>query len=251
MESIIAFASLADEIEFAPSSRLSLVVGGEHRVAAGEDNLVWRAARLLDPRAGAAVRLHKRIPPRAGLGGGSADAAAALQTLNRLWRTGKDLPSLATRLGSDVGVCLRSPQPGLFSDGDFSPVTIPDFYALLLHAHSGLSTADVYANHAEKAAEGLSRSLPTRAKDWADYFRAHGNSLLAAAAKLMPSLSESLKALAATRNCLHVGMSGSGSSCFALYESRSHAEAAAGLPRLGGRAQVVKVYGFNASTNTE
>lgn len=275
-ETIAAFISLADNIEFRRADTFSLKVDGDYRVAADETNLVWRAAKLLDENPKLAIRLTKHIPTKAGLGGGSADAAATLLTLATDGRG--DLRRLAAQLGSDVGLCLKSPTPGFHGEDGFEAVNLPSLYAVLVYTPPGLSTASVYAAHgsgahgsgthgsgthgsgddAQPSRARLSRDFPKTAADWGAYCRGYGNSLLESAVGLMPSLKPLLQSLTATRNCLYAGLSGSGSSCFALYESRSIAAAAAQELREGGGGlpnrwspQLVEIYGFNASTNTE
>ena len=115
LDSLVAFVDLADTLEVRPSDRLSLEIAGPQagELAGEPDNLVLKAARLLADRAGvaplAAIRLGKHIPVAAGLGGGSADAAAALRALADLWRVAlpeEELLDLAASLGADVSMCL-------------------------------------------------------------------------------------------------------------------------------------------------
>jgi len=108
LETVFHTVGLFDDLSFSTAPRLSLASSGVPSPG-GDDNLCLKAARLLlvrtRKRLGAKIRLHKRIPTGAGLGGGSADAAACLVGLNRLWRLGLDRPvlaRLAARLGSDV-----------------------------------------------------------------------------------------------------------------------------------------------------
>ncbi len=115
LDSLVAFVDLADTLDVRPSDRLSLELAGPQAagLAADPDNLVLKAARLLADRAGVApratIRLGKHIPVAAGLGGGSADAAAALRALGDLWRIAlpeEELFDLAASLGADVPMCL-------------------------------------------------------------------------------------------------------------------------------------------------
>ena len=115
LDSLVAFVDLADTLDVRPSDRLSLELAGPQAagLAGDPDNLVLKAARLLADRAGvsprAAIRLGKHIPVAAGLGGGSADAAAALRALGELWRVAlpeEELFDLAASLGADVPMCL-------------------------------------------------------------------------------------------------------------------------------------------------
>ncbi|TAJ38986.1 MAG: 4-(cytidine 5'-diphospho)-2-C-methyl-D-erythritol kinase, partial [Reyranella sp.] len=123
LDSLVAFTDLADEVEVAAASDLSLAIDGPgaRSLEAEADNLVLKAARLLAGRAGiaprAAIRLVKRIPVAAGLGGGSADAAATLRALVELWRIAmpeEELFDLAAELGADVPMCLAG-KPALVS----------------------------------------------------------------------------------------------------------------------------------------
>ena len=93
VDSLVAFADIGDTVTVRPSDHLQLICDGPFgdRLPAGEDNLVLRAARLLGPTGTAAITLTKRLPPASGIGGGSADAAAALRALSELW--GVPLPA--------------------------------------------------------------------------------------------------------------------------------------------------------------
>lgn len=117
LDSLVVFADWGDEIRVADSAAFLLSMSGEpsRRLAGGSDNLVMRAAIALQRAAGidraARIHLAKSIPVEAGLGGGSADAAATLRGLNRLWGLGwplDRLAELALDLGSDVPACLYS-----------------------------------------------------------------------------------------------------------------------------------------------
>ena len=107
LDSLVVFAGIADRLTFAPSDARSLQVTGPFAtgVPTGPDNLIWQVADLIDPDGRAAITLDKRLPHGAGLGGGSADAAAALSALSRLW--GRPVPSGrdVLSLGADVPVC--------------------------------------------------------------------------------------------------------------------------------------------------
>src|SRR5262245_64819633 len=115
LDSLIVFADTGDEIALSPADRLSLSIDGPFAagLGAGSDNLVLRAAHALQEithaRGGAAIRLTKNLPVTSGIGGGSADAAAALSALCGLWDVAPGraaLHAIAARLGADVPVCL-------------------------------------------------------------------------------------------------------------------------------------------------
>jgi 4-diphosphocytidyl-2-C-methyl-D-erythritol kinase len=243
LDSLVAFTDLADEIEAVPSERLALVVDGPLAPAlAGEtENLVLKAARLLADRAGiaprAALRLTKRIPVAAGLGGGSADAAATLRALVELWRVAlpvDELFDLAARIGADVPMCLAG-RPALVSGAgeQLAPAPpLPGCAILLVNPGAGLPTAEVFA-----ARHGRFAPVRPLARPWTDLagFAAalaeRGNDLTEAAVALRPVIADVLGFLRNSEGARHAAMSGSGATCFALYESSQLAErAAAAVP---------------------
>jgi len=239
LHSLVAFADLGDTLEIAPAEDFSLVIDGLGAAAlsADPDNLVLKAARLLAAetgvRAGAAFRLTKRIPMAAGLGGGSADAAAALRGLVRLWRL--DLPSarlsdLAARLGADVPMCLHQLPciaSGVGEKLDPAP-PLPGCGLLLVNAGVPLSTPEVFA-----ARHGDFSPVRPVDRPWTDLaglaaaLAARGNDLTDAAVARLPVVGEVLAALRRTSGVRYAAMSGSGATCFALYDAVAYAKRAA------------------------
>jgi len=230
LDSLVAFVDLADQIEARPDDRLSLGLDGPLAGAlAGEgDNLVLKAARLLADRAGvaprAAIRLVKHVPVAAGLGGGSADAAAALRELVDLWRVAmpeEELFDLAARLGADVPMCLAGRTAYVAGVGEhltWAP-PLPECAILLVNPGVALSTRDVFT--ARPAGFSAVRPLPPPWRDLAELVGVladRGNDLTVAATSLAPSIGQVLEALGRTR-ARHSAMSGSGATCFALYDS--------------------------------
>jgi 4-diphosphocytidyl-2-C-methyl-D-erythritol kinase len=242
LESLVAFIDLADEIEAMPADRLSLTVDGPLAAAlAGEpDNLVLKAARLLADRGAvaprASLRLTKCIPVAAGLGGGSADAAAALAALVQLWRLAlpvEELFDLAARLGADVPMCLAGRAALVSGVGErLAPAPqLPACAILLVNPGTPLPTVEVFRRH-----QGVFSSPKPLTHAWTDLrgFAAalaeRGNDLTPLAVALRPVIADVLAALRST-DAMHVAMSGSGATCFALFETRGQAErAAASLP---------------------
>ena len=239
LDSLVAFTDLADEIEVAPASTLSLeVVGPEATALDGDpDNLVLKAARLLAGRAGlaprAALRLTKRIPVAAGLGGGSADAAATLLALVDLWRVAmppEELFDLAATLGADVPMCLAG-RPALATGiGErLAPVpALPACAILLVNPGVALPTPAVFRARQggfspARAIDNGWRNLGEFAQDLAR----RGNDLTDAAISLRPEVAGVLDHLRHSEGVAHVAMSGSGATCFALYGSLGEAERAA------------------------
>src|ERR1700748_1617207 len=164
IESLVAFAGVGDALTFTPGSAVALSVGGPTAAAAGEiaDNLVLKAARALAERVErlklGRFTLSKRLPVAAGLGGGSADAAAALRLLARANDLAPDDPRLmqaARATGADVPVCL-DPRPRFMRGiGDVlsDPLDLPRLFAVLLNPGVSVATKDVFAALAVPAAE--------------------------------------------------------------------------------------------------
>jgi 4-diphosphocytidyl-2-C-methyl-D-erythritol kinase len=238
LDSLVAFTDLADEIVAAPNDHLSLAVAGPLAAALADqaDNLVLEAARRLADRCGvvprAALRLTKRIPVAAGLGGGSADAAAALGALVELWRLAlpvEELFDLAARLGADVPMCLAGRAALVSGVGErlAAAPPLPPCAILLVNPGTPLATAEVFARRQGpfSSPRPLSRAW-TDARGLASALAERGNDLTEAAVALRPPIADVLGALRAT-DTLHVAMSGSGATCFALFETPVQAERAA------------------------
>lgn len=243
LNSLVAFTDLADEIDVSAAPNLSLEVAGPAAGSLGgeADNLVLRAARLLAGRAGlaprAALRLTKHIPVAAGLGGGSADAAAALLALVDLWRVAmpeEELFDLAAELGADVPMCLAG-RPALVAGvGErLAPAPrLPPCAVLLVNPGVPLPTPQVFA--ARRGSFSAERPTPGGWPDVAAFGReiaARGNDLTDAAVSLRPEITNVLQALKGSQGVVHAAMSGSGATCFALYETVEAARrASAALP---------------------
>jgi 4-diphosphocytidyl-2-C-methyl-D-erythritol kinase len=243
LDSLVAFVDLADQVEALPDDRLSLALDGPLAGAlAGEaDNLVLKAGRLLADRAGvaprAAIRLIKHVPVAAGLGGGSADAAATLRELVALWRVvmpEEELFDLAARLGADVPMCLAGRTAFVSGIGErlaWAP-PLPECAVLLVNSGTALPTRDVFA--ARRGAFSPARTAPPPWNDLAELagvLAERGNDLTASAVAIAPVVGEVLEALGRS-GARHAAMSGSGATCFALYDSDDLARrAASALPR--------------------
>lgn len=239
LDSLVAFVDLADTLQVRPADRLSLELGGPYAslLADDPDNLVLKAARLLADRAGAAplaaITLDKHIPVAAGLGGGSADAAAALRALADLWcvtLTDEDLFDLARPLGADVPMCLASQTSFASGAGErLEPAPkLPAAAILLVNPGVALATRDVFTHRLGPFSQSLParrawRDLPELAADLA----LRGNDLSEAAIALCPVIEDVLVALRGSSGVRYAGMSGSGATCFALYDAVADAERAA------------------------
>lgn len=229
LETIFAFTAFGDTLRATPAPALSLtVIGGFADAAgAGDDNLVLRAARALAAAAGVAagavITLEKHIPVAAGLGGGSADAAAALRLLVRLWGldwSHERLEALAAGLGADVPACVQSRTCFGSGRGDALAAWPDDLVGtpvLLVNPRVAVPTGPVFAGWNRIDRGGIIPGTPLTALR---------NDMTAAALGIAPVIGDVLAALAATRPLL-ARMSGSGATCLALYADVAARDAAA------------------------
>jgi 4-diphosphocytidyl-2-C-methyl-D-erythritol kinase len=229
LQSLAVFTDLGDELNFAPAAGLSLALDGPFAktLSAESDNLVVRAAHALKPdlrEEGAAIALTKNLPVASGIGGGSADAAAALRGLSQLWGMSLDeekLSAMAAGLGSDIPVCLGTRAAFMEGRGEIlSPViSLPRLAVLLVNPGTAVATKDVFAGLTSRS--GIGMALPQgRFRDTADLLRfleTTANDLEAPARALQPVIGEVLAAIAAMPGALFIRMSGSGATCFGLF----------------------------------
>ena len=239
LHSLVAFVDLADRVEASAADRLSLVLDGPSSSSLlGEaDNLVLKAARRLADRAGVApraeIRLTKHIPVAAGLGGGSADAAATLRELVDLWRVAmpeEELFDLAQSLGADVPMCLAGRAALVSGIGErLDPAPpLPRAAVLLVNPGSALATREVFAALGGKFSQPKPLHRPWRdLAEFAQELGSRGNDLSAPAIALSPVITDVLAFLRGTVGVRYAGMSGSGATCFALYDSLDTARSAA------------------------
>jgi 4-diphosphocytidyl-2-C-methyl-D-erythritol kinase len=229
--------ALSDRLAFDASDELTLTVDGEP--SADPNNLVLRAARALrehaGARRGARVSLTKRIPVRAGLGGGSADCAAALRALNALWKL--DLPDEALRaigltLGADVPYCLTGGFCRVRGIGE-SVEKLPGgprAHLALMRLGDGLSTADVFRAWDETPVfppmDPVQAAEAIRSGDYDILRAAARNALTAPAATLLPEIPEKIQQMYAL-GALYAQMSGSGSTVYGVFPSAAEARRAA------------------------
>jgi 4-diphosphocytidyl-2-C-methyl-D-erythritol kinase len=241
IESLVVFAQEGDRLSFALGDGLALAVRGPRApsVGADADNLVLKAARALATnverlKLGSFV-LDKHLPVAAGIGGGSADAAAALRLLARANGLAHDDPRLfaaARATGADVPVCL-DPRPRLMRGiGDVltAPLSLPPLPAVLVNPGVAVATKEVFA--ALGLAPGQSRTVsdstgvPTQHPALTKYLADHRNDLEPAAVSLQPVIADVLAALRTSPGCRLARMSGSGATCFGLFGAADAAAAA-------------------------
>jgi 4-diphosphocytidyl-2-C-methyl-D-erythritol kinase len=245
IESLVVFAAVGDALAFTPGRKLDLAVRGPTAVAAGDiaDNLVLKAVNALAERTGGLkvgrFVLSKRLPVAAGLGGGSTDAAAALRLLARHNRIALDdarLMAAARATGADVPVCL-DPQPRFMRGiGEVlsGPLRLPALPALLINPRVSVATKNVFAAlqapslaHRKPSAVADAEGAGGGRQELIEFVARHGNDLEPPAIALHPAIAQALAALRALTGCRLARMSGSGASCFGLFDSGRAATAAA------------------------
>jgi 4-diphosphocytidyl-2-C-methyl-D-erythritol kinase len=233
LESLFVFTELADRIDGWHSELPHFHVSGEFagEVTADQHNLVMKAGEIMRRESGStrvlSLCLEKYIPVAAGLGGGSADAAAMLKALNEYWALDwptEKLAHLARELGADVPACLSERAVIARGIGDeLSPApALPKFSLLLANPRVPTATPDVFRGFAGANATIVPRDLPPLPGRWATVdalvadlaFR--GNDLLPAALAVTPVIGEVLGALQSIGNAPYAGLSGSGATCFAI-----------------------------------
>jgi 4-diphosphocytidyl-2-C-methyl-D-erythritol kinase len=248
LESVVAFADCADRLSLAPGCRLNLKTTGPLARDCGEtaDNLVFKAAQLLgervpDLRLGE-FNLDKVLPVAAGIGGGSADAAAALRLLARANGIALDdtrLIEVAQLTGADVPVCLASRACVMTGVGEtLLPLSLPKLPCVLVNPRVPVATRDVFEALGLRNGEllvGATDVLGATAwpeagasvEDWVEVLAAGSNDLEAPATRIQPVIGEVISALSATNGAWLARMSGSGATCFAIYENTAEAQRAA------------------------
>jgi 4-diphosphocytidyl-2-C-methyl-D-erythritol kinase len=244
IESLVVFAACGDRLSFAPGGELDLNVHGPSaaQVGAVGDNLVLKGARALAARipgiALGAFALEKNLPVAAGLGGGSADAAAALRLLARANGLKPDDPRLheaARATGADVPVCL-DPRPRVMrgiGEQLSAPLNLPPLHAVLVNPGVAVPTREVFAKWSPAAKPVASSEFAALSKSLTydallPLLVSQPNDLEAPAIALAPAIAEALAALRALSGCGLVRMSGSGATCFGLFASATEAVTAAG-----------------------
>ena len=226
VESLFAFAAGGDMLSAQPGDGLTLRISGPFAkgLTTGADNLVLRAAEALRQsfgvEQGVALALEKNLPVASGIGGGSADGAAAIRLLAKLWSIDQHDPKLveiAKRLGADVPACLASATQFGDDRGDVltsvDGSTIAGAPLLLVNPGVPLSTADVFARWDGVDNGALARGDPVTAAIGGR------NDLTAAACAIVPQIREIIDRLGARPGVILARMSGSGATCFAIFDS--------------------------------
>ncbi|MBV1895139.1 MAG: 4-(cytidine 5'-diphospho)-2-C-methyl-D-erythritol kinase [Rhodobacteraceae bacterium] len=228
LDSLVVFAEIGDQVSVSRLDRMRLQVTGPLAagVPDGADNLVLRAARLTGV-AGADIILEKHLPMAAGIGGGSSDAAAVIRAM--VQSHGIPIPDNVLDLGADVPVCLMAKSARMSGIGETVVAVdqMPTLHAVLVNPGIAISTPKVF--HALDRRDGAAMDdIPkfADAMDCVQWLRRQRNDLQPAAIKLAPAISDVLTALGQS-GAIFARMSGSGATCFGLYESEIAARSAA------------------------
>lgn len=239
MDMLMQKIALSDEIRFETARWTTLTVNG-HLIANAGKNLIIRAANLLNEymgeKRGVRITLSKRIPVRAGLGGGSADCAAALMALNDLWGfklPAKTLKKLALSLGADVPYCMENDFCRVRGIGEDVQTleNAPKIPLVVACVSPGLSTQAVFSNFDEAGDSPLNVPMEKlcgrlTAGDFRAADEISGNALERAAIRLLPAVADTMERMRACGS-LYTRMSGSGSAVFGVFETADRAREAA------------------------
>lgn len=239
MDMLMQKIAMSDEIRFETARWTTLTVNG-HLIANAGKNLIVRAANLLNEymgeKRGVRITLSKRIPVRAGLGGGSADCAAALMALNDLWGfklPAKTLKKLALSLGADVPYCMENDFCRVRGIGEDVQTleNAPRIPLVVACVSPGLSTQAVFSNFDEAGDSPLNVPMEKlcgrlTAGDFRAADEISGNALERAAIRLLPAVADTMERMRACGS-LYTRMSGSGSAVFGVFETADKAREAA------------------------
>lgn len=261
LESLAAFADVGDELCFRDSGETSLEIHGPFAdgLAGDESNLVFRAAVAMSKgfgtTRGAHIVLEKNLPVSSGIGGGSADAAATMRGLSQLWGINADtktLRTLAESLGSDVPVCVASVPSWMEGRGErvTEIPNLPGLSVVLVNPGVEISTSEIFAALKQRRGVGIRRPPAfATTNELLEFLRATTNDLEPPAGAVAPIINETLDALRSTRGVELARMSGSGATCFALYQDMAHASAAVSTlnrAQPGWWARKASFYSLNA-----
>lgn len=248
LDSLIVFTDICDKITIKESDKFSLEILGQfaHLVENNQTNIVFRAAKIMAEKCqrscNIAIKLLKNIPVGAGLGGGSADCAATILLLNDLWQaeiSNKELMEIGMKLGADVPVFIGQKAAFISGIGEGLQTleTLPELYAILVYPDKALATKNVFnAFIPGKTIKYLpggfldyKTDLPLIRKqhipdNLLSLLKNQRNDLQDAAISLIPEIKGLLGELSSLEGCEFARMSGSGSSCFAIFKDRNQAE---------------------------
>jgi 4-diphosphocytidyl-2-C-methyl-D-erythritol kinase len=238
IQSLMVFVDVGDHLEFSTYDGFFLDAEGDFSTALGHlgDNLIYKAAVALadnykTPLRGKIV-ITKNLPVAAGIGGGSSDAAATLLGLSKLWGLPEDqsrLAKIAEKIGADVPACLyRKP---VWAENIGEKMTrlndMPDIHFVLVNPLVPVSTPQVFDNLEPRYSKPLMFSGRRKSSsEWIADLKVYRNDLTDSALQIAPVIKDVLFALEKTAGCLLHRVSGSGATCFGIYNSAEAAHLA-------------------------
>ncbi len=228
LDSLVVFADVGDRLTLTSGPDLTLDVSGEFAdgVPCDARNLVWQAAEAVGWTG--QIQLEKHLPHGGGIGGGSSDAAAVLRSLTA--QGAKMADTVPVSLGADVPVCIQASAARMRGIGDqVEPITLPPLPALLVNPGIPVPTGPVFSALQRRDNAPMPAMIPafTTPEDCTEWLLDQRNDLEAPAASVAPDIPDVLDALSETRDVFVTRMSGSGSTCFALYPTLKAAHFAA------------------------
>lgn len=231
LDSLVAFPEIGDEILVSPSNSINLKITGKSKKELNEkENLILKAIKLLKNRKmGADIHLIKDTPISAGLGGGSSNAAVTLKLLSKLWNVPLPPINELVLLGADIPVCMDwrlQRMQGIGEKNSF--VVSPDYlWIVLLNNGDRVPTSTVFQDLKQNEFSGLVNVPRLNEKNiLIKFLKSTRNDLEKSAIKNYPAINDLINSLNLTSGCLVARMSGSGSTCFGLYEKKDEAEKA-------------------------
>ncbi|MEE2997440.1 MAG: 4-(cytidine 5'-diphospho)-2-C-methyl-D-erythritol kinase [Pseudomonadota bacterium] len=240
LDSLVTFTKLGDRLIAEPADRLTLRIEGPfsgNLKGCEEDNIVLRAARALQGafgiREGATVTLEKNLPISSGIGGGSADAAAALRILTKLWRiktNDAELSRIGLLIGADIPVCIAGVTCHMSGMGEtvLPADPLPTCGIVIVNGAEAVSTPAVFAGRKGPYTTCMAWEAPINFDEFVSQLQLLANDLMDSARTVSPLIADVLGELKKAEGCALARMSGSGGTCFGLFADQSGAEKAAG-----------------------
>ena len=231
LDSLVVFAGIGDRVSVSSDDTLSLEVIGADIAEVPSDarNLVLKAARLFDEDKGAKIVLEKNLPTASGIGGGSSDAASALRALSALWNLPLPSNDNVLRLGADLPVCMKPEPQRMRGIGEIlNPApALPRMHMVLANPRVGVTTPSVFGRMTNKINPPLD-DIPANmdAAQFVHWLSRQRNDLEVPAISGLPIIQDVLNALEDIPSCCLARMSGSGATCFGLFETAAQARLA-------------------------
>lgn len=232
LDSIVVFADVGDCIRVQKAPSLSLSIAGKFAgdLSHNSGNLVLDAARLFPPGNGTHIVLEKNLPVASGIGGGSADAAATLTAMARLWAQSIPESEAVLGLGADVPVCLNAQSVRMQGIGEnLTPMELPEMPILLVNPGVAVSTPLVFAGLQTRhnAPMGDISENGSELTEFVRWLGEQRNDLQDSARQIAPEIDVTLDMIEQQDGCMLSRMSGSGATCFGIFQNQDQAQKAA------------------------